>query len=148
MRLFINSFPPPTSTSKNKLNYVKYYNEILPRNFFSIVFFSLVKSTESALKIFYGRPTVSLPPSLPFYCEVMLTVESCLRLTPTTTLATILTPLSTLGATSSLAPPCCRTAGDMTTSPRGSTPSPWTLCWTFIRPRSWRISTLWDVTAG
>ena len=61
VRLFINSFPTPTPASKNQLNDVKYYNEILPRNFFSVVFFSLVKSTESALKIFYGRPTVSLP---------------------------------------------------------------------------------------
>ena len=50
VRLFINSFPPPTPASKNQLNDVKYYNEILPRSFFFIVFFSLVKSTECTLR--------------------------------------------------------------------------------------------------
>ena len=40
----------PTSASKNQLNDVKYYNEILPRSFFFIVFFSLVKSTECTLR--------------------------------------------------------------------------------------------------
>ena len=74
MRLFINSFPPPTTTSKNQLNYVKYYNEILPRNFFSIVFLSPVKSTECTGKIVNVRPTVDRPPSLPL---CLFTVKSC-----------------------------------------------------------------------
>ena len=55
VRLFINSFPLPTPASKNQLNDVKYYNEILPRSFFFIVFFSLVKSTECTLCSSHGQ---------------------------------------------------------------------------------------------